>query len=1652
MKEEWGLESRGKKYNRPQRGRVRDVVVPPPLPREVVKEKPSADSVWKAEVEKLLNKTEVNTEQPEAVGEIPGEEVLQEVTEEHGAAGGTAELSLVDHEERKELARKAVRMFNEVRLLKDSITTHESGQSSPNLEIDGYGDFQNAYALLKDQLKLVEWSKNKDEEITAEVVSEIERLYGVLSEAHTRVEQAALEREIELAYEDEEAPTAQIEASTSEINQPSNQNELITGKEPDKHKVAAVEFTVKEPSIRVGKFYQMLINNNLTEVRVIAKANEANGSAFIVSHEVDGQALLRESVKADDLIEIKEKSTPSNRFGKRYSTLARTSDSNLVLGESSLAEADLGEAISSEQEMATLKSEAETTSGKKAHQIGQKYLLLIGNQPIEVTIVDVDENGLAQVTYDKDGKHFSKFFVKPEQLSEIAPQTTAELNTFVSEKLKNDEGSFINQVSEVLEENPELTEEVYNAKVLPLFKERLLSAGYTSDEIQNLFALNFQLEQKAHSNFNKETGTLKTEDVLNRARSIEVSILNKKPKQEENPPELPVNNGFSAVSQVTTPPSFIKDNRNLNKRDSVRFEKWQNKEWTPGEYLDLDEQAELSKQTDPRNIRIITENISEDEVFLKKMRGEYESLVAEADRLGRNPLTPSTLNIAIMSLDRAIRVYEERLANEGQSDNEITQMESDRLREELIELRTLICEPKAHIEGEVEATQTGTNTDENPHVETEESLATEPPTPEDTEPPRESPAEDEKSAEAFLKGEVLGKEVSLAEVALGKMFYVPRKAGGYTLCQVVDIDQTSGDVQLAGHDEAGKFTKWVHHSVLSVEEPFKDGEVKPDEQQVREAREIEEAEVVESLSTDTQIPETTKENYRPKSAERIALDEKHKEFSSAKKAYYSQEFLAQKKELAQLEAELKNPAHSDRARDEMRGRRDALFTAAEQIAYRYKEAKQPYAEALQEYLTKKETKAGTSLTPEQAKAMVGGRFFGKTKAERYTGTGVIGRDGLEKQVGLLDSELQNPIHTEMEKEALRVKRLELVDRINKIPAEHTADVSYKSYREQELALREAVLSFEQKGTFVRMKEKFDKLNPKAKIAVGGAILGASVWNVGLIPVLAGLTAGVGVRLGVKKGGYATIDALRNQGRQNKLSAFDASNLVQFESALDKGEEREKTAKKAVSGVAFVSGVAAGATAGLGARGVGVDEVFQNLVDSVTQKSGTGSGTFVPSADQAPSITQSEVPLTYEKDPIVITIEPGQSGYVELDGVVATPDASATNVAGEGAAIGGDEVVKEVPVADLQVEVSEAPARKEMTGTEPQAFEKGNIAPVEEVVKKPLEFSSAERYQTHFHTVPNPDKIDQNAPAFEKASTVSDILFERWKVGQFDHLGWVPQHGEVNETEFLQVMNEAIHTASADTLRAMMIDSGDIDVVYPGERLDMVPILYQMFPPEVSSTVSQASEAVSLSPEPEVTPTVEAAPLSSVNEELTVQSTLVPVEVDVSPNDLESVVSYANRYDSLEANQLAEIITEAKERVMENMSESDTMALSAEEINERIKTEVDVLATTELIAKTLNASGQSGEGVVEFMNVAYQDIKNFPPEKAVGIDFETAKFLFNYAQSQLDSLSQEVKSQIASPSLSNLVEALVRDGRLEVSGDQHTLVQPGSRNHVLNLRN
>jgi hypothetical protein len=936
-----------------------------------------------------------------------------------------------------------------------------------------------------------------------------------------------------------------------------------------------------------------------------------------------------------------------------------------------------------------------------------------------------------------------------------------------------------------------------------------------------------------------------------------------------------------------------------------------------------------------------------DRAFLKKLRTDYENIVAKADASGRNPLIPSVLNIAIISLGRAIQVYEERVANDEVSPAQITTFESESLLQELADLEALIVDSQT--------------------------------------------ARDEQNDERAVEEGIAPHTADAVEMA--------------------EAEESS---DIAQDDEA----------ISSSEEPTAEG-------------------------TESSTKLEAEENYRPKSAERMALDEAHKEFSAAKKAYFSQEFLAQKKELAQLEAELKNPAHSARAKDEMRGRRDALFTRTEQIAYRYKEAKQPYAEALQEYLTKKETKSGNSLTPEQAKAMVGGRFFGKTKAERYRATGVMGKRILEENVTTIDTELNRTDLSEVEKEALRGERKQLLERIGSISKEHTNDdVVYSSYRERELALREAVLSLEQKKTFANIKEKFNNLNPKVKVAIAGAALGASAWNVGPFAVLAGLLAGAGSRLVLKKGGDAGIDALSSRNRQDRISTFDASNLAIIEAQFDKDESRERVAKQGVKVVATVGGIGAAIATGVETRGSAIESSFTDAVSSAYESvkaKFTGEGVASIGLDGVDGVSTVEgltatpdtVILPDSQQPIVITLEPGQSGYVEPVGGTDTGEATTLAQAGDSSLQSEANPSSVTSQTEVGLTPDSAPQVENQTVASemPMSSVDGGGTSVE-AVRDPLTLTSAERLAgpSHIHHVPDLSQISPDAPAFEKARTVSDILFERWKVGQFDHLGWVPPHGSMSETEFLQVMYDAIHNVDQKTLEAMQITSGDIDTVYPGQDLNMVPILDQMFPPEPTS-LSEVTPLETVSPpgEPELE-----------NSNTALDSTNAPIDRSMQPEagipdvSSRSSVFSDGTYDSL--------VQEARQRVMSTLSEAEELTLPAEVLEHRVMSEV----AKEILADFLNVDGQHSEAVERILAMPIREIGALPavPE---GVDMDIAKTFVQYAFAQKDALSAEALASMDTVTIENLVTALTEANVLSVDPGQQAFVNPVTKAIVLDFK-
>ncbi len=109
--------------------------------------------------------------------------------------------------------------------------------------------------------------------------------------------------------------------------------------------------------------------------------------------------------------------------------------------------------------------------------------------------------------------------------------------------------------------------------------------------------------------------------------------------------------------------------------------------------------------------------------------------------------------------------------------------------------------------------------------------------------------------------------------------------------------------------------------------------------------------------------------------------------------------------------------------------------------------------------------------------------------------------------------------------------------------------------------------------------------------------------------------------------------------------------------------------------------------------------------------------------------------------------------------------------------------------------------------------------------------------------------------FKRGDNLSTVLFESWKEGKFNDMG-VPSPDDMSRREFLNRMYEVIHTVDADTLNRMGITSGNVDLIYVNQSIDLAPLLSEMYPPteemispDTSSSVDEAGSVESTATEP-----------------------------------------------------------------------------------------------------------------------------------------------------------------------------------------------------------
>lgn len=193
---------------------------------------------------------------------------------------------------------------------------------------------------------------------------------------------------------------------------------------------------------------------------------------------------------------------------------------------------------------------------------------------------------------------------------------------------------------------------------------------------------------------------------------------------------------------------------------------------------------------------------------------------------------------------------------------------------------------------------------------------------------------------------------------------------------------------------------------------------------------------------------------------------------------------------------------------------------------------------------------------------------------------------------------------------------------------------------------------------------------------------------------------------------------------------------------------------------------------------------------------------------------------------------------------------------------GNYPASEFPYADQSVDA---------TGSETNAAHGGNTAP--EAAVDPVA-----------EGVPSTEQMVE----IQKGGTISESFLEAWKAGEIEGL---PGPGEMSTNEFLAKMYTAIHELDNNVaiMERMHISSNDLDLVHPGEDINLQPLIEHM----QGKSLEEIANPVDLKIAPEVVEPV-AADGQPVSETSASQpagapdTTAQPTAAESTPNGSESI--------------------------------------------------------------------------------------------------------------------------------------------------------------------
>jgi uncharacterized protein YpiB (UPF0302 family) len=396
------------------------------------------------------------------------------------------------------------------------------------------------------------------------------------------------------------------------------------------------------------------------------------------------------------------------------------------------------------------------------------------------------------------------------------------------------------------------------------------------------------------------------------------------------------------------------------------------------------------------------------------------------------------------------------------------------------------------------------------------------------------------------------------------------------------------------------------------------------------------------LDADMRISQEDSEAVSGKQVEQTESTElrtSYQTFSQAKEAFFAPELLEKKKNLTAIEQQLRKGKLSDQEKEAAEAQFSLLQQEINSVEQAYEDAKAPYAEALRTYLHSK----GKS-TDEQINLMIAGRFFARTKEQRYL--------------------------------AQENRKAEL------------NQGEYQSYKDAEIQRKEALLDLEQKSIFKRLVKSVEKIPPKYKMGVGGAVVAGSVASGGLVPVLLGMGAAIGTRLGIDKIGMNFLDRKNNVNRIEQIKAFQvARGLAAAEQSFEQLYQADKRNRKIVTGLGYAAGIGAALAAGTAARGAEIPGAPETVGDAWSKFASFVERVF--ERDQSTDINQSawDLGVTHGNGPSVNQMS-AKLGEQLVSDIEASPTAPVV--------LSGDVSPSAVPTLETPVMSDTKPALSELT--------------------------------------------------------------------------------------------------------------------------------------------------------------------------------------------------------------------------------------------------------------------------------------------------------------------------------------------------------------------